>query len=47
MTYRVQFTDAALKPLKKLDGQTAKLILAWVRKNLEGTDDPPPARVRR
>jgi len=38
--YRVLFTDAAKKKLKKLDKNTAKLILAWIRKNLEGCDDP-------
>ena len=38
--YRVDFTKAALKSLKKLDKPTAALILGWVRKNLEGTDDP-------
>lgn len=38
--YSVHFTDGALKALKKLDKQTARLILAWVRKNLEGTENP-------
>ena len=38
--YRVLFTDAAKKKLKKLDKNTAKLILAWIRKNLEGCSDP-------
>lgn len=40
MTYRVEFTQHALKDLKKLDKQTAALILGWVRKNLEGCEDP-------
>lgn len=38
--YRVLFTDDAKKKLKKLDKNTAKLILAWIRKNLEGCSDP-------
>lgn len=40
MTYRVLFTDAAKKELKKLDKPTAALILAWTRKNLEGCTNP-------
>lgn len=40
MTYRVEFSRQALKDLKKLDRQTAALILGWVRKNLEGCIDP-------
>ena len=40
MRYRVEFTDRALKDLKKLDRQTAALILGWVRKNLEGCENP-------
>ncbi len=40
MKYAVEFSKEALKDLKKLDKPTAALILGWVRKNLEGTDDP-------
>lgn len=40
MNYHVEFTERALKTLKKLDKPTAKLILAWIRKNLEGCSDP-------
>lgn len=40
MTYRVRFSEGAKKDLKKLDKQTAALILGWVRKNLENCDDP-------
>ena len=40
MTYHVEFSKQALKDLKKLDKQTAALILGWVRKNLEGCADP-------
>lgn len=40
MKYRVEFTEVALKELKKLDKHTALFITAWIRKNLEGCSDP-------
>ena len=40
MTYRVEFTEAARRELKKLDRYTAGMIMGWIRKNLEGCDDP-------
>lgn len=40
MRYKVQFTQRALKDLKKLDRYTAGLILGWVRKNLENCENP-------
>lgn len=40
MTYHVLFTAAAKKSLKKLDRHTAALILGWIRKNLEGCENP-------
>lgn len=40
MKYTVKFSEGALKDLKKLDKHTALLITAWVRKNLEGCEDP-------
>ena len=40
MKYRVEFAKAALRELKKLDPQTARLILGWIKKNLEGCSDP-------
>lgn len=40
MSYRVEFSKAALKQLKKLDRTTATFILGWVRKNLEGCENP-------
>jgi mRNA interferase RelE/StbE len=40
MSYQVEFTQRALKELKKLDKHTAALILGWIRKNLEGCTDP-------
>jgi len=40
MKYTVRFTERAKKDLKKLDKHTAALILGWVRKNLEGCEEP-------
>ena len=40
MKYKVEFTQTALKDLKKLDRHTAALILGWVRKNLENCENP-------
>ena len=40
MKYTVRFTDRAKKDLKKLDRHTAALILGWIRKNLEGCENP-------
>ena len=38
--YTVEFTKEALHQLKKLDKYTSMLILAWIRKNLEGCSVP-------
>lgn len=38
--FHVQYTPKALKTLKKLDPYTSKLIVAWMRKNIEGCKDP-------
>ena len=40
MSYKVEFSKAALKELKKMDRPVAAMILGWVRKNLEGCEDP-------
>ena len=40
MKYHVEFTESAKKELKKLDIFTQKIILIWLNKNLEGTDNP-------
>lgn len=40
MGFRVVFSKEALRQLRKLDKKMALLITGWVRKNLEGTDDP-------
>ena len=38
--WRLEYSERAVKELKKLDKYTAKLILAWIEKNLEGCADP-------
>ena len=40
MKYHVEFSKRALKDIKKLDKTTAALIVGWIRKNLEGCEDP-------
>nr|WP_072773555.1 type II toxin-antitoxin system RelE/ParE family toxin [Desulfitobacterium chlororespirans] len=40
MMYKVAFTEEAKKNLKKLDKPIALLILAWIRKHLEGCENP-------
>lgn len=38
--YTVRYEKNAQKVLKKMDKQQARLILAWISKNLEGTEFP-------
>lgn len=38
--YQVRFSINALKQLKKLDKSVSSLILGWIRKNLEGCNNP-------
>ena len=40
MKYRVEFTNEALKQLKKLDPSIAALIIGWLRKNIDNCDNP-------
>ena len=40
LSYSVRYSKVALKFLKKTDPPTAKLITAWIRKNLENCSDP-------
>ena len=40
MSWHVEFSKDAVKQLKKLDKAQAALILGWIRKNLEGCEDP-------
>lgn len=38
--YKVSISDKALKQLKKMDKQVAKLIVGYIKKNLEDCEDP-------
>jgi len=40
MRYTVEYTKQAVKSLKKLDRQTAALIIGWIEKKLIGCEDP-------
>ena len=38
--YHVLLSDQARKELKKMDRYVSSLILGWIRKNLEGCENP-------
>ncbi len=40
LNFHVEFTARALRELKKLDKYTAAMITGWIRKNLEGCENP-------
>ncbi len=40
MKYKVIFTERAKKQLSKLDRHIALLIIGWIEKNIEGTQNP-------
>ena len=40
MQYKVIFTDGAKKQLKKLDKHIASLIIGWIEKNLQYSENP-------
>ena len=40
MSFKVTFSEKALKQLKKIDKYTASLITGWLRKNIQGRFDP-------
>ena len=40
MRYRVVFSAQAKKALKKLDRHVYATIVTWIRRNLEGCDNP-------
>lgn len=40
MKFTVETTPRFDKELKKLDGSTQDLIKGWIKKNLEGTENP-------
>lgn len=40
MAYHIEYTDVALKQLKRMDRFDARLIVSWIGRNLEGRKDP-------
>ena len=40
MQYKVVFTDGAKKQLKKLDRHITSLIIGWIEKNLQYSENP-------
>ena len=36
MSYSVEYSDTALKQLRKMDRFKARLIVSWIDKNLQG-----------
>ena len=40
MKYKILFTDKAKKQLKKLDKHISALIIGWLEKNIENTENP-------
>ncbi len=40
MIYKIEYSDRAIKQIKKLDKQTQFLIKSWIDKNLIGTSNP-------
>ena len=40
MKYNVEYTQQAIKDLKKLDKHTRSLIFGWIEKNLVGCENP-------
>ena len=46
MQYRIVFTDRAKKQLKKLDKYISALIIGWLEKNINGSENPRQHRER-
>ena len=40
MIHPVEYTEDAVKQLRKMDRFTRTMILNWISKHLEGTEDP-------
>ena len=40
MTYKVEYTEQAIKELRKIDKHTQFFILAWIEKNLVDCENP-------
>ena len=40
MKYNIVFTEKAKKQFKKIDKHTSSLIIGWLEKNIEGSENP-------
>ena len=40
MTYKVEFSPQALKALNKMNKSVAAMLLAWIKKNIDGCENP-------
>ena len=40
MKYKIVFTERAMKQLKKMDMHTSSLIIGWLEKNVQGSENP-------
>ena len=40
MRYHLEFTKSFVKDIKKLDRYTQRLVYSWVKKNLDGIENP-------
>lgn len=38
--YKVELSKDALRQLKKMDRQTAAMLVGWIEKNLQGCENP-------
>ena len=39
-TYKLEYSKEALIDLKRLDNSVARVIYAWMKKNIEGSENP-------
>ncbi len=44
MNYSVEYAEDAIKQLRKMDRLTRTMILNWISKHLDGTDNPFASR---
>ena len=40
MTWRVEYTERAIRQFRKLDPSVARILKAWIDKNLAACEDP-------
>ena len=40
MSYSVEFTDKAKKAMRHLDPQQNRILISWIKKNLQNCEDP-------